>query len=241
MRAFVFEIFIMYTITLNGNSSEMSCDIFPPLEVKNTSQLCLLSLQTNNSIPNIEHECNTIGFHDSTGKCINLTIPTGSYEIINLESTIQKLLPNYVTLFQLKADGSTLKCSMTCSHDIDFTIDHNISKILGFENKVYSANTKHESERIVNIMKVNCIKIDCNLISGSFSNGIPSQTIHEFFPSSPPGHKIIEVPKHLVFYRLNSTSISKVNIVLKDQDNNLINLRGEPITIRLQIKHKDGY
>ncbi|KAF0709063.1 Uncharacterized protein FWK35_00030193, partial [Aphis craccivora] len=98
-------------------------------------------------------------FRDSIGKCINLTIPTGSYEIINLESTIQKLLPNYVTLFQLKADGSTLKCSMTCSH-IDFTIEHNISKILGFENKVYSANTKHESERIVNIMKVNCIKID---------------------------------------------------------------------------------
>jgi len=90
-------------------------------------------------------------------------------------------------------------------------------------------------------MKVNCIKVDCNLISGSFSNGIPSQTIHEFFPSSPPGHKIIEVPKHLVFYRLNSSSISKVNIVLRDQDNNLINLRGEPITVRLQIKHKDGY
>ncbi|KAE9521394.1 hypothetical protein AGLY_018216, partial [Aphis glycines] len=199
----------MYTITLNGNSSEMSCDIFPPLEVKNTSQLCLLSLQTHNSIPNIEPDCNTIGFRNSLGKCVNVTIPTGSYEIINLESTIQKLLPNHVTLFQLKADGSTLKCSMTCSHDIHFTIEHNISKILGFENKVYSENTKHESERIVNIMKVNCIKIDCNLISGSFSNGIPSQTIHEFFPSSPPGHKIIEVPKHLVFYRLNSTSISK--------------------------------
>lgn len=237
----MFEIFIMYTITLNGNSSEMSCDIFPPLEIKNTSQLCLLSLQTNNSIPNIEPDCNTIGFRDSLGKCVNVNIPTGSYEIINLESMIQKLLPKHVTLFQLKADGSTLKCSMTCSHDVDFTIEHNISKILGFENKVYSAKTLHESERIVNIMKVNCIKIDCNLISGSFSNGIPSQTIHEFFPSSPPGHKIIEVPKHLVFYRLNSSSISKVNIVLRDQDNNLINLRGEPITVRIQIKHKDGY
>lgn len=216
----------------------MSCDIFLPLEVKYTSQLCLLSLQTYNSIPNVEPDCNTIGFRNSLGKCITVTIPTGSYEIINLESMIQKLLPNHATLFQLKADGSTLKCSMTCSHDIDFTIEHNISKILGFENKVYSVNTKHDSERIVNIMKVNYIKIDCNLISGSFSNGIPSQTIHEFFPSSSPRHKIIEVPKHLVFYWFNSTSISKVNIVLRDQDNNLINLRGEPITIRLQIKHK---
>ncbi|KAE9522451.1 hypothetical protein AGLY_017112 [Aphis glycines] len=171
---------------------EMSCDIFPPLEVKNTSQLCLLSLQTNNSIPNVEPDCNTIGFRNSLGKCINVTIPTGSYEIINLESTIQKLLPNHVTLFQLKADGSTLKCSMTCSHDIDFMIEHSISKILGFENKVYPANTKHESERIVNIMKVNCIKIDCNLISGSFSNAggyeedckITQMQYHSFLPYS---------------------------------------------------------
>ncbi len=47
----------------------MSCDIFPPLEVKNTSQLCLLSLQTHNSIPNIEPDCYTIGFRNSLGKC----------------------------------------------------------------------------------------------------------------------------------------------------------------------------
>jgi hypothetical protein len=89
-------------------------------------------------------------------------------------------------------------------------------------------------------MKVNCIKIECNLISGSFNDGTPSQTIHEFFPSVPPGYKILEVPRHLVFYSLNSTSISKVDIVLKDQNDNLINLREQPITIRLQIKHNYG-
>jgi hypothetical protein len=229
----------MYTITLNGNSSELSCNIFPSLEVDKTAQLCLLSLQTNNSIPNIEPGCNTIGFRSFFGANENITIPTGSYELNELETVINQLIPDYETTFQLKASSKTLKCTMTCNKDIDFTVKDSISQLLGFENRVYTAG-EHESSKIVNIMKVNCIKIECNLISGSFNDGMPSQTIHEFFPSVPPGYKILEVPRHLVFYSLNSTSISKVDIVLKDQNDNLINLREQPITIRLQIKHNYG-
>jgi hypothetical protein len=229
----------MYTITLNGNSSELSCDIFPPLEVDETTQLCLLSLQTNNSIPNIEPGCNTIGYKNSSGEKIYITIPTGSYELSELESVIQNVIAIDNISFQLQADTNTLKCKMINSHDIDFTDDNNISRLLGFKNRIYEAG-QHESDTIVNIMKVNCIKIECNLISGSFSDGTPSQTIHEFYPSVPPGYKIIEVPRHPVFYSLNTTSISKVDIVLKDQDGSLINLREQPITIRLQIKRNHG-
>jgi len=232
----VFEIFNMYTITLNGNSSELICDIFPPIEVSRNTQICLLSLQTNNSIPNIESGCDAIGFKGMLGVYGNITIPTGSYELSGLEMAIKKILPDFVSTFQLKANSNTLKCLMRCSEDVDFTIENNISKLLGFENKVYESNTIHESEKLVNITKINCIKVGCNLISGSFNDGIASQTIHEFFPNVPPGYKIIEVPKHLVFYPLHSTTISKVQITLKDQNGNFINLRGEPITIRLQVR-----
>lgn len=224
------------TISITGQSSELSCNIFPPLEVSRNAQLCFLSLQTNNSIPNIEHGSNTIAFRDLIDRPDIITIPTGSYELNNLETTLQSLLPDWVTSFYIKANENTLKCLMECSHDVDFTIENNISKLLGFKNKIYIANTLHESEDLVNIMKVNSIKIDCNLISGSFNDGISSQTIHEFFHSVPPGYKIIEIPKHLIFYPLHSTSIGKVNITLKDQTDRLLDLRGEPITIRLQIK-----
>lgn len=234
----MFAVFIMLTISLTGNSSELSCDIFPSLEVDRRTQLCFLSLQTNNSIPNIDSGCNTIGFHSSTGKVTIITIPTGSYELQSLTSVIESLLPNDITSFRLKANGNTLKCLLKCSHVIDFTVENNISKLLGFKNEIYSANTLHESSNIVGITKVNCIKIDCNLISGSFDDGLPSQTIHEFFPVVPPGYKVIEVPKHLVFYPLNTSTISRVNITLKDQSGCLINLRGEPITVRLLIKNQ---
>lgn len=230
-----------YTITLNGNSSELSCDIFPPLELDETARLCLLSMQTNNSIPNIEPGCNKIGFLDFIGRVEEVTIPTGSYELQKLESTIVKLLPDDIQWFILKPNINTLKCQMRCSHDIDLSMADSISSLLGFENKVYELDSVHTSQKIVNIMKINCIKIECNLIIGSFADGEPSQTIHEFFPTVPAGYKIIEVPRHPVYHSLNTTSISRVNITLRDQNYNLINLREEPITVRLHIIRRGYY
>lgn len=228
-----------YSITLNGNSSELSCDIFPPLEMGPDSHVCLLSLQTNNSIPNVEPGCNTIGFCDSSidgGQTRIVSIRTGSYELSALESAIQKSLPDYVKYFQLSPDNNTLKCLMTSSHHVDFTTKNNISGLLGFEEKVYTAGVTHESERLVNIMKVNCIKVWCNLISGSITDGVPKQIIHEFYPTVPSGYRIIEVPRHPVYYPLNTVTVTRVSTILKDQKDNVINLRGEPITIRLHIR-----
>ncbi|KAL4153628.1 hypothetical protein QTP88_001461 [Uroleucon formosanum] len=197
--------------------NELSCEIFPPLEVENTAQICLLSLQTNNSIPNIEPGCNTIAFRNLINNNEYVIIPTGTYELDQLESIIQKLMPDYVSFFELKANSRTLKCMISCSHDLDLSVENSIAKWLGFRNVLYTIGATHESENIVNIMKINCIKVECNLITGSFCDGAPSQTIHELYPSVPAGYKIVEVPRHPVFYGLNTTSITKVNIALKDK------------------------
>lgn len=279
----------MYTLSLNGNSSELECDFFPPIDVDDDTQICLLSLQTVNSIPNIEDGCNQIGIirkdpqklidnytsqldmkehvevcllgdhtdksdEELKEKCYRkdgdqnnyqtivekYTLPTGSYELEKIEAIIKNTLSGTVKTFELKANINTLKCEMLCSESIDFSMPGSIGKLLGFKNKEYKANIVHESDNLINIMKVNCINVECNLISGSFTDGNSSQTIHAFYHSVPTGYKIIEVPRHLVFYPLNTSSISNVKIALRDQDGCLINLRGEPITVRLQIKRNYG-
>ncbi|KAL4082997.1 hypothetical protein QTP88_028327 [Uroleucon formosanum] len=128
-------------------------------------------------------------------------------------------------MFELKANSRTLKCMISCSHDVDLGVENSIAKLLGFRNVLYTTGATHESENIVNIMKINCIKVECNLITGSFCDGAPSQIIHELYPTVPAGYKIVEVPRHPVFYGLNTTSITRVNIALKDQNDCLINLR----------------
>jgi hypothetical protein len=233
-------IFVMYTITLTGNSSELSCDFFPPIEVSKNAKICLLGFQTNNSIPNITDKCNKIGFIYKDGpisvKNDVFTIPTGSYELNEIEAVIKRLLVDYNTSFELRADNNTLKCEMTSNKSIDFSMQNSIGELLGFKNRVYAANINHQSDTLVNITKTNCIYIDSNLAAGSFNNGKQCHTIHEFYPNVPPGYKIIEIPTHLVFYPINSTTITHASIILKNQNNELIDLRGEPISIRLLIQ-----
>jgi len=91
-----------------------------------------MSLLTNNSIPNIEPGCNSIGFRHVFGVNDNITIPTGTYELEDLEFVINKLKSDYITFFELKADSNTLKCKISCSHEIDFLIENSIATLLGF-------------------------------------------------------------------------------------------------------------
>lgn len=234
----MFEIFIMYTITLNGNSTELSCDFFPSIEVGKNAKICLIGLQTNNSIPNINKSCNQINFSIENGKKSYLCeIPTGSYELNDIEVAIKHCLLETDVIFELKANNNTLKCEMFCNYNIDFSMSHSIASLLGFSTKkIYKANAKHLSDNLVNITKINCIYIESNLVAGSFNNGQECHTIHEFYPNVPAGFKIIEIPTHLVFYSLNCTTINRVEITLKDQNDELIDLQGEPITVRLLIQ-----
>lgn len=231
----------MYTITLNGNSSNLSCNFFPPIEIGKNAKICLLGLQTNNSIPNINEKCNRIGVSklNSNNEIIKdiYSIPTGSYELDEIEAIIKVILSKKDITFELKANYNTLKCEMKCSEIIDFSMPNSIGVLLGFISaNIYKANILHESDSLVNINPINCIYIESNLVAGSFSNGKSCHTIHEFYPNVPPGYKIIEVPRHLIYYSLNSTSINQISIDLKDQNSELIDLRGEPISIRLLIQ-----
>ncbi|KAL4143971.1 hypothetical protein QTP88_006216 [Uroleucon formosanum] len=103
---------------------------------------------------------------------VNLDIDngTGSYELNEIEAGIKRVLHNTDTLFELRADNNTLKCTMLCSETVDFRMTNSIGQLLGFKNLKYAANVNHESDALVSITKTNCIYIDSNLVMGSFVN-----------------------------------------------------------------------
>jgi len=78
------------TLSLSGNSSELECHFFPPIEVGDKSEIGLLSMQPYNSIPNVENICDTPHIiHTNHPQPAKIKIPTGCYEIIVLESKIR--------------------------------------------------------------------------------------------------------------------------------------------------------
>lgn len=77
------------TITLSGNSSVLTADYFPPIELsKDFDYVCgLVDFQTYNSIPNIDETNNLFHIGDEI-----ITLPVGSYEIENIFKYIHQTL-----------------------------------------------------------------------------------------------------------------------------------------------------
>lgn len=166
-----------------------------------------------------------------------IQIPTGSYELDHLAKYLQKRVEQKGGKLGLYANNNTLRCELYCTQPIDFSRPNTIGPLLGFyNNQILEPNKTHESQLPANILKVNVIRIECSIIRGSYLNNQPSHSIHEFSPRVPPGYKIIEVPQNVIYFPITVKSIQRIDLSIVDQHNQLINFRGETITIRLHIK-----
>lgn len=167
-----------------------------------------------------------------------IEIPMGSYEIDDIYDILKKNFDSYNIKFDLRINKNTLKCQLLCSQPIDFRRENSIGSLLGFSSKVLEANIVHESDLSVDIFRVNALRLECNITTGAYMNNMPAHTIHEFCPNVPPGYKIIEVPRNVIYLPVSVRTIRTLNINIVDQNNNLVNFRGENITVRIHIKKK---
>lgn len=265
------------TLTLNGKSSHLHAEYFPPIDISDGDYVCgLIDFQTFNAVPNVDETNNLFHFHYKVKKEVQekskgddsannrsvqksliralgvdtividenveirtgcVSIPVGSYEITQIADYLREQLQKHGVIFHLQPNKNTLKCEMTCSAWlVDFSKENSIGSLLGFSQKMYVENVMHVSEATVKITRVNAVRIDCDLIRGSYINNKPAHTIHEFSIKVEPGYKIIEVPNKVIYFPIVVKSISSVNISLVDQENKLIDFRGETITLRIHIK-----
>lgn len=223
--------------TLSGNTSVLSVDFDPPIFLESEQEyvLGLLSFESYNSIPNIVEPKNVfrlVGRPD-------IVFPKGAYELNGINQYIQSQLNRNVgdrEYVDLRGHASTMKTQIKASHEIDFEYDNSIRDILGFDKKIYSKNKVVESEHITKIMQVNTILIHCNISVGSYNNGKPSHTIHQFFPTVPVGYKIVESPNPVIYLPISTKTITNITIKILDQDDRPVSFNSETITVGLHLK-----
>lgn len=232
---------------LSGVGSAVSCEVFPPYDLTNGDYVIgLVDLSTFNSIPNIEKGVNDVFYfgddtdNNNKNKRTPIRFEEGSYEIEDIEKYLLARLQGSGVKLSLKANNNTLKSEIECSETIDFTKSDSIGAILGFGAVVLKANEKSTSTLPVNILKVNSIRVECNIVRGTFSNGAEGHVLHEFYPTVPPGYKIVEIPNTIIYLPINVQRIHNITVALKDQDGNSINLRNETVSLRLHVKRIDG-
>lgn len=230
-------------ICVTGRSSQLKCTLFPPLDLSSAKEweMGFLDLMTYNAIPNVEDNINNAIYFSNLTK---IALPTGAYEIDNMNVYIQKELVNrsntHGVKFKLNANNNTLKSEIFCSEEIDFTKTDSLGPILGFtEPTVLEANKWHISPSQVTINKVDVIRITCNLVRGSYRDGIEGHVLHEFYPTVPPGYKIVEKPNTVKYLPINKQNqIDEFYIRLEDQNGDLVNFREESINLRVDIRSR---
>lgn len=220
------------TLSISDTKSILTTNYSPALLLDDGFECGLLYFSTFNSIPNIDNRNNKLYYG---GKDF-IEIPEGSYELQDISDYLKGKLAD--CSFKLSCNNNTLKTTIWCTKDIHFQNKDSIGKTLGFGNETLKANILHESRFPVSILSTTVLRIECDIISGSFVNGKPSHIIHEFAPNVPPGYRIIEVPKNIIYFPVNQNSISNINIKILDVNNNIVNLRDEEIQLYLHLRKK---
>lgn len=223
------------SFTLSGNSSILSQDVYPAVKLPRNERhyIGLVDLEVFNSFPNIDNDNNRF-FVKKGGEEREIEIPVGCYEITQIEDYLKKQLGD--DSISLTANMPTSQCVLESNYEVNFKKRNSIGPLLGFDSVILPAGKKHYSNLPVKITKVTSILVDCNLVTGTYLNGVPGHVLHQFAATTPPGYKIVEVPANVIYLPVNTSFIDNLTVRLSDQDGKLLNLRGETVTVRLHLK-----
>ena len=237
-----------FQIILSSDKTNFNTRFNPKLELdeKKKYEIALVNLETYYSFPNIDETNNTFVYSPDNGNSWEkIKIPEGSYEIDDINDAIQHEMKKRTHYDEINEDyyiniapnTNTLKSVLILEkgYQVDFNHQNSLAKMLGFTGNKYTEGF-HESENVVDILRINSILVNIDIISGSYVNGTTKSTIYSFFPDVSPGYKIIESPVNLVYLPITLNTIDSLNVMITDQDDHLLNLRNEKLTIRFHIK-----
>ena len=120
-------------------------------------------------------------------------------------------------------------------YEVNFTDNQYMGIILGFESKSYEAKgqKRFTSENMVQILTVNLILTQ---VSGYYLNGEKVSIVHSFFRDVEPGDKLVySIYVQYIYLPIFSDNIRHMKVWLKDQNQNLLNLQEEVLTIRFPL------
>lgn len=97
-------------------------------------------------------------------------------------------------------------------------------------------NSKNENDSTINISGL--LRIDCDIILGSYINGERKHTIHQFVASTSlaKGRTFVETPKHLNYFPLKTKNLRSIQISIVNPKGQLVVLNECDIICRINIK-----
>ena len=224
-----------FTPAVSDSSANIQTKFNPPqyLQANRDYELAMVNLETYYSFANIrEDDNNSFKWSVDGGKTWTiLHVPTECYELKAINAEIIRIHGNSdITIFP---NVNTLQCILTVVGEkckVSFDVPNSLASVLGFNRSIYGVG-RHASENLVNIMSVNSILVHCNIIHSLYIRGTQAPVAYNFSPNATPGQKILEAPHNLIYLPVTVDAISTWSVWLTDQHGELLDLRGEVLTI----------
>ena len=182
-----------FQIIVSNNESNFNTRFNPKLELDGDKvyEIALVNLETYYSFPNIDETNNVFVYSPDNGNSwVKIKIPVGSYEIGDINNTIQHEMEkrghydsiNEDYYINISANSNTLRSVLILEKDyqVDFNNQNSLAKVLGFTGTKYTEGF-HESENVVNILRINSILVNIDIIARNYVNGTTKNTIYSFF------------------------------------------------------------
>jgi len=171
-----------FSIVVTSSGTDWTTHLSLPLFLnpKRRYELALVNLEAYNSLPNITEANNHFVYSPNGTTWKTITLPEGSYELVQINTEIQRQLEangdwksskntHYITV---GANPSTLRTFIkidSTAYQVDMA-SSTIRPTVGFNPQTLTSGY-HEGENPVNILSVNTILVNCDIISGSFLSG----------------------------------------------------------------------
>ena len=160
---------------VSGNESKFTTRLNPALELDRDKEyeIALVNLETYYSFPNIDETNNVFVYSPDNGNSwVKIIIPEGSYEVDDINTTIQHEMKkrghhdpiNEDYYINISANSNTLKSVLILEKDyqVDFNHQNSLSKVLGFTGTKYTKGFR-QSENVVNILSINSILVNIDI------------------------------------------------------------------------------
>ena len=172
----------------------------------------------------------------------------GIYEVVDLNNTLNYILPNNVNV-NITIDDIRLKSNLQINQTLIFTEKSFFYTILGFtQSRSYPLDDidshyqiiagSYKSDKPINITGIDKIHLNCDCIQGSIVNGKREPILYSFALSSPPGHKIYKEPRVKLFKKINKSVLSHITFYFEDDDYQPVDFHGETISFTCQLIKK---
>ena len=169
----------------------------------------------------------------------------GIYEVIDLNNTLNQILPNNVNI-NITIDDIRLKSNLKINQTLIFTERSFFYTILGFtQSRFYPLDDidshyqiiagTYTSDRPINITGIDKVHLKCDCIQGSIVNGVREPILFSFALSSPPGHKIYKEPRVKLFKKVNKSVLSHITFYFEDDDHKAVDFNNETISFTCQL------